>query len=230
MRTVSKLSAEERRAAIVKAVRKVFAEKGFHGTTTRALADAAGVSEALLFKHFPTKEALFAAMQVSCCSGPDAGRFERIAALEPSASTLVLMVHFLVALIVGGSKANAEDQAVLNRLMLRSLAEDGEFARLLLGRLSSCWVPKVEECVRAAVAAGEAAGDAVRPNLGGWFTHHLACMVSFCRLPDDPVVDYKVGRDRLVEQTVWFALRGMGLKDEAIRRYYNPKALALFGD
>ena len=88
MRTASKLSAEERRAAIIKAVRKVFAEKGFHGTTTRALADAAGVSEALLFKHFPTKEALFSAMQVSCCSEQDAGRFERIAALEPSASTL----------------------------------------------------------------------------------------------------------------------------------------------
>ena len=118
----------------------------------------------------------------------------------------------------------------LNRLMLRSLAEDGEFARLLLGRLSSCWVPKVEECVRAAVAAGDAVAGPVRPNLGGWFTHHLACMVTFCRLPDDPVVDYKAGRDRLVEQTVWFALRGLGLKDEAIRRHYNPKALALFAD
>ena len=112
MRTVSKLSAEERRAAIITAVRKVFAEKGFHGTTTRALADAAGVSEALLFKHFPTKEALFAAMQVSCCSEQDAGRFERIAALEQSASTLVLMVHFLVSLV--GGRANVEDQAVLN--------------------------------------------------------------------------------------------------------------------
>jgi len=227
MGTVSKLSAEERRAAIITAVRKVFAEKGFHGTTTRALADAAGVSEALLFKHFPTKEALFAAMQQSCCSGPDAGRFERIAALEPSASTLVLMVHFLVSLIVGDGKA--EDQAVFNRLTLRSLAEDGEFARLQLGRVGSCWTPKVEECVRAAVAAGDAVAGPVRPNLGGWFTHHLACMVNLCRLPDDPVVDYRVGRDRLVEQVAWFALRGLGLKDEAIRRYYNPKALALFG-
>jgi hypothetical protein len=31
----------------------------------------------------------------------------------------------------------------------------------------------------------------------------------------------------LIEYTVWFALRGIGMKDEAIRRYYNPKALAL---
>src|SRR5438270_9215748 len=156
MKPSVRLSSGERRAAIIRAVRRVFAEKGFVGATTRELADAAGVSEALLFKHFPTKEALFSAMQLSCCSEQDAGRFERITALEPSASTLVLMVHFLVALIVGGSKANAEDQAVLNRLMLRSLAEDGEFARLLLGRVGECRVPKVEECVRAAVAAGDA--------------------------------------------------------------------------
>src|SRR5206468_7204943 len=96
MKSTAKLSGEERRAAIIGAVRRVFAEKGFHGTTTRELAEAAGVSEALLFKHFPTKEALFSAMQLSCCE-QDHGRIERLKALQPSASTLVLMVHFLVA-------------------------------------------------------------------------------------------------------------------------------------
>src|SRR5262245_37387710 len=44
MKTAAKLSSEERRAAIIKAVRCVFAEKGFHGTTTRELADASHVS------------------------------------------------------------------------------------------------------------------------------------------------------------------------------------------
>src|SRR5271168_1558144 len=132
MKTTPKLSGEERRAAIVKAVRRVFADKGFDGTTTRELADAAGVSEALLFKHFPSKEALFTAMQTACCTEEDLGIFERIKALEPSASTLVLMVHFLVSRIVAGSKAPDSDQAILNRLMLRSLADDGEFARVQL--------------------------------------------------------------------------------------------------
>src|SRR5690348_891509 len=97
MKATAKLTGEERRAAIIKAVRRVFAEKGFDGTTTRELAAAAGVSEALLFKHFPNKEALFTAMQLSCCTEQDADRYERLRALEPSASTLVLMVHFLVS-------------------------------------------------------------------------------------------------------------------------------------
>src|SRR5262249_44068259 len=57
-----RLRGEERRESILRAARRVFAERGFSGTTTRALAEAAGVSEALLFQHFPSKEALYAAM------------------------------------------------------------------------------------------------------------------------------------------------------------------------
>src|SRR6202161_2539644 len=94
-----KLSSEERRAAILRAVRRVFSEKGFDGTTTRELADAAGVSEALLFKHFSNKEALFSAMKLSL-NQQDLGRLERITGLEASVSTLVLMVHFLTSRII----------------------------------------------------------------------------------------------------------------------------------
>ena len=39
---------------------------------------------------------------------------------------------------------------------------------------------------------------------------------------------HRVSEPELVEQTVWFSLRGMGVKEKAIARYYNPKALALF--
>src|SRR5258708_6674356 len=190
MKIVAKLSSEERRAAIVKAVRQIFAEKGFAGTTTRELAEAAEVSEALLFKHFPNKEALFVAMQLSCCNEQDAGRMERLKALEPSASTLVLMVHFLVSLVVSGCGSRDDEQTIQNRLMLRSLAEDGDFARLLLRRLATGWIPKIEECLQSAVAAGEALPGPVLPNLGGWFTHHLAATLMLYLLPTTPVVDY----------------------------------------
>src|SRR3954469_9702423 len=112
----SKLSSEERRAAIIKAVRRLFADNGFHGTTTRELAQAAGVSEALLFKHFPNKEALYSAMQMSCCDEQDVGRFAQLKALEPSASTLVLVVHFLVSRLLGNRAARDEELATHHRL------------------------------------------------------------------------------------------------------------------
>ena len=230
MKVISKLSSEERRAAIIKAVRRVFAEKGFDGTTTRELAEAAGVSEALLFKHFPNKEALYSAMQVSCCKEQDNGRIDRLKALEPSASTLVVLVHFLLSRIIGGCGALDDEQAIQTRLMLRSLAEDGEFARLLLRRLASFWIPKIEECINVAVRRGDAVDGPVHPSLGAWFAHHLAPIIKTYLLPAKPVVNYGVRREQLVDQAVWFALRGMGLKEETIKRHYNPKALALFAD
>src|SRR5207302_1823813 len=143
-----KLSCDERRAAIVKSVRRVFAEKGFHGTTTRELAQAAGVSEALLFKHFPNKEALFTAMLGACCTEEDIVRFERLKALDPSSATLVLMVHNLVSFLLGRTGAQHEELAIQDRLMLRSLAEGGEFARHVHGRLATHWIPGIVGCLR----------------------------------------------------------------------------------
>src|SRR5262245_58634944 len=217
----TRLPSEQRRAAIIRAVRQVFAERGFHGTTTRELAKAAGVSEALLFKHFPHKEALFTAMQDECCL-EYARRFEILQTLEPSSSTLVLLVHFLVSLIVCG-KGSPDDPAATERLGLRSMAEDGDFARHLYRPLSAPdgWIAKVEECVRAAQAAGEAAAGPVSPSLGGWLIHNLALMVRFHHLPEPPVVDYGLSRQAITEQAVWFALRGLGLKDDVIRQHYN---------
>ena len=193
-------------------------------------ARAAGVSEALLFKHFPNKEALFSAMQMAACTEQDIGRFERLKTLEPSSSTLVLMVHYLVSLLVGRTREESEDLAIQDRLLLRSLAEDGEFARNLYTMLATNWIPLVEACLRAAAAAGDTAEVPVPRSLGGWFTHSLPLMIRLLLLPTNPVVNFRVSRNALVEQTVWFILRGMGLKDAAIRRHYNPAALAFLNE
>jgi AcrR family transcriptional regulator len=229
-KSTAKMPSEDRRVAIVKAARRVFAEKGFYGTTTRALAQAAGVSEALLFKHFPNKEALFSAMQLSCVNQQDLERRDRLLALEPSASTVVMMVHFMVSKIIGWCTSPDDDQRIHHRLMLRSLAENGEFARHILQQKAAGWIEKFEEGMKAAASAGEALPGPVQPRLGGWFVHHLAVMTMTYLLPDKPAVDYGVPREKLVEQIVWFTLRGMGLKEEAIKRHYNPKALALFAE
>jgi AcrR family transcriptional regulator len=225
--TTSKLSCEERRAAIIKAVRRVFADQGFHGTTTRELARAAGVSEALLFKHFPNKEALYSAMLLACCPAKDSPVIERLKALEPSASSLVILVHRFISRSVEGPGSHEDDQEIHHRLLLRSLLEDGEFARLFLEHVRTGWLAKVEQCLKAAVADGDAVASPVQPRLASWFFEHLTMVIKARLRPAIPMLDYGVSRKQLVEQAVWFALRGMGLKEEAIRRYYNPKALSL---
>ena len=57
-----RLSAEERRASIIDAARKLFGRNGFHRTGTSDIAAAAGCSEPVIYKHFASKQALFIAV------------------------------------------------------------------------------------------------------------------------------------------------------------------------
>lgn len=58
----SRASSNQRQASLINAAASLFAANGFTGTTTKRIAKAAGVSEALLFKYFPTKQALYTAI------------------------------------------------------------------------------------------------------------------------------------------------------------------------
>jgi len=57
----TRLRAEERREKILEAARKVFLENGFAGARTRRIAEEAGITEALLYRFFPSKSDIFRA-------------------------------------------------------------------------------------------------------------------------------------------------------------------------
>ena len=223
----ARLPAEERRAAIIRAALKVFSENGFHGATTRALAKAAGVSEALIFRHFPSKDELYAAMQAECCRLKSNEESERVMSLDPSTSTLVIMVHFLIAKMLIPPKDASGIENSLHRLLAQSFIEDGEFARQFMRHVADELIAKLEACVKAAAKAGDMIDSPVRPDLRAWFVEHFAAMLMLNQLPGEPIVVFKASPAAQLEQAVWFALLGMGLKPEAIRRQYNPKAFAL---
>jgi AcrR family transcriptional regulator len=63
-RTLS--TADERRETILQAAGRVFAARGLHGTPTMEIAKAAGISQAYLFRLFPTKAELFIALVQRC--------------------------------------------------------------------------------------------------------------------------------------------------------------------
>ena len=96
-----RLDSEARRNRIVDAALPLFARKGFAGTTTKEIAEAAEVSEALVFKHFPTKAALYGAIQDFGCRIKEEA-LERLRLLEPSTDALVLMAYMMVHHIVHG--------------------------------------------------------------------------------------------------------------------------------
>ena len=74
-----RLSAENRRQQIMQVATGLFARQGFEGTTTRQIAEQAGVNEALLFRHFPSKENLYCTLIEELCSA--SGRRHRVNAI-----------------------------------------------------------------------------------------------------------------------------------------------------
>jgi AcrR family transcriptional regulator len=211
----------------VKAVLPIFARNGFANTTTRELAKAAGVSEALIYKHFPSKESLYAEIQSFGCKGCDPG-LKKFLDLEPSTSTLVYIVYYIMRVNIVGRSKETICAETRHRLILNSCLEDGSFSRFLFHNRFAENISRIVECMDAAADAGDLVSSPVsKPNLL-LFAHHLATMIATMHLPKKPVVDYDATPNELVQQAVWFALRGLGLRDEAIKRFYSPKTLALF--
>jgi AcrR family transcriptional regulator len=57
-----RMKADERRQEIIRAAMEVFARNGFGGSTTREIAENAGISEAMIYSHFQNKEDLYTAI------------------------------------------------------------------------------------------------------------------------------------------------------------------------
>ncbi len=65
-----RMAGEQRRSQIVRVAMRLFSRRGFRGTTTKEIARAAGVSEAMVFRHFATKEELYSAIiDDKACAG-----------------------------------------------------------------------------------------------------------------------------------------------------------------
>jgi AcrR family transcriptional regulator len=223
-----RIPASERRAEILEVSLSLFARHGLHGVTTRQIAEAAGISEALLYRHFRSKDELFEELQRNCLSVVTRVA-ERMLHIPPSTQALVLAVYYMMSQIMR-SCGLGERAADLRRLMLTSMATDGRFARGFLQANMGRYIPKFVECIEAAARSGDLVDKPSHAAVQVWFAHHLAAQLGETHLAVPPVVEHGLDLDTLIEEAVRFALRGLGLKPEAIARHFNPQALALLID
>ncbi len=86
------------RQRILDEARQLFAAKGFEASTTRDIADAAGIARGTLFNYFATKEAILAALAAEALAG---------AHREPAGDTAAAgsFEEGLFALVVAGLRA-----------------------------------------------------------------------------------------------------------------------------
>jgi len=215
------MDAAARRQAIIETAMPLFARKGFAGTTTKEIAERAGVSEALLYQHFPNKAALYEAIQRFGCQIDPA--LAEMNALAASTATLVDMVQAMFQHIVFGAFADPATARIRQRLVLQSLLDDGEYARILLSRVAASCLPIFTSSFAAAKEAGDVHGD-MDPRNAFWFAGHIASQIANVRLPESEIIPQRGTLEEITAEAVRFCLRGMGLSQAAIERYCGPGA------
>jgi AcrR family transcriptional regulator len=212
------MTGDLRRQLILSAAKRCFARHGFAGTTTKSVAAAASISEGLLFKHFPTKSALYAEILAEECEADPA--LHRLLGQESSTETLVMLIREMVRHFQAVAEAPDQQEAQRIRLMLTSHLDDGEFARLIYEKVTGLIGPIFTSSLERAVAAGDAARIGQEPLNLFWFAHHALLMTTLARLPSVPCLSYGGAAD-LERQLCEFILRGIGLNETAIAPYLD---------
>jgi AcrR family transcriptional regulator len=156
----ARLTAEERRDAVISAAMVEFAQGGLAGTSTDAIARRAGVSQPYLFQLFGTKKELFIAVIRRC--------FER--------TTGVFQVTGRAA------RGRSADPTVILKAMgaaYGDLIADREVLLLQLHAYAACGDPEIREIVHdefaqlyREVARLSGATDA---DLEQWFAYGMLC-------------------------------------------------------
>lgn len=219
-----RLTGEERREAIIEAAIPLFAEKGYRAVTTKEIAEAAAVSEALLYRHFDGKKAIYEAIECACVDWASEPAL-KLRDLPTSTESLVVLVYALMWKIQEGTAESRERHRRMQRLVFRSLFGDGALAKDFLAKTSQPWVEKMRPCLRAAIAAGDVTIAEQDAELGMWLGHHLSCAIALYGLSGGDIVDYPGGKQNLVTRSVEFCLRGIGMTPGAIRDHFDPRRL-----
>ena len=128
-----RLSAPQRREQLIQVAVDVFSINGFKWSTTGDFAAAAGVTEAIIFRHFETKEHLYTAIIDQRLKSPDATEWikELRSAMDRDDDRAV--IQLLIKAIIFTHKTDPEFQ----RLMLYAALEGNKIALLYMREVTT---------------------------------------------------------------------------------------------
>ena len=197
-----RLSKTERRKQIIEVAMDLFASKGFKGTTTRAIAESAGVSEAIIFRHFATKEKLYDAIITASLE-------KRMAIWEraiPSTRSGIGLEELMRTYARVFLELNRKDQTFI-RLMMYSALEDHKFRQRFFESNRTPYLRSIRALIATGVESGEY--EPVDPALtttSFFWTLLQYCISRFVasKDPPDPSSDKE-----LIDNLVSVTLRGL---------------------
>lgn len=143
-----RLSAPDRRKKLLTAALELFSRQGYRGTTTREIARRAGVSEALLFRHFPNKEDLYwSVLEEQCAVSTGRQNLDTLfRAGQDDTATF--------AAIAGDLLTRNFSDSRLYRLLLFCALEDHELSHRFFRRYIWDYYTGVAEHIRRRIAEG----------------------------------------------------------------------------
>lgn len=130
LHSTGRMSGDERRSQILSVAIQLFSKHGFSGTTTKEIARLAGVSEAMVFRHFATKSELYTAiLDYKACEEGMTKPFDLVG--EAMAAKDDEKVFY--TLMLNGLKKHERDPGFM-RLLFHSALEGHELADIFIER------------------------------------------------------------------------------------------------
>lgn len=143
------MAAEDRRRQLIETAIDLFAQKGFAGTTTREIAAAAGVTEAIIFRHFATKQDLYQAILTYKCDSTKNPWMEELTALMDANND-----EGIIRSLVTHMLAFHREDPRFQRLMLHAALEGHEIAIIHHNQVKMPIGAKLIEYIARRQAAG----------------------------------------------------------------------------
>lgn len=150
----------ERKRQILDQAKELFLRRGYRDTTTEKIAEAAGISEPVLYRHFESKKALFIAVLKEIREATvDRWRAELGALDDPLAK-----LHAVADMYLGSTRQHAREFRVMHRTLLE--VDDDEVA----AELRSFYLD-IEGLLAELIVEGQQAGvfrRSLDPRVGAW--------------------------------------------------------------
>lgn len=150
----------DRKRQLLEHAKELFVTLGYQNTTTEKIAQAAGVSEPVLYRHFESKKALF----LEVLQEIRAGTLQRWQAETATITDPLAKLHAITDMYLGTTRAQAREFRIMHRALLD--CDDAEIATFL----RSFYLDS-EALLAGVIAEGQQAGVFRRPldpRVGAW--------------------------------------------------------------
>jgi TetR/AcrR family transcriptional regulator len=188
----TRMSAAERQHQLLEVAMSAFSRRGFKGTTTKEIAAAAGVAEAVIFQHFPSKEILYSAVLESHLETADEQKWiEKINDCMERNDDEGLFQSFILGIL-----NSYRHDPMLNRVILFAALEGHEQG---LARMRKQIAPVFERFLEYIVrrqregVLGSCDPQAVMISLGG-VAHQYGLITQIFRVPVPEISDEEMAR------------------------------------